>query len=273
VIYNDTTLLKPQLLLMSETLPRADLEWLFVINKCSNLEEVLRDIAALDQLVPFALRVVVASDNSGFSHANNHGVALARSTRIALVNPDIFPAPNSGSLLNSLLSVPLPRNVLVGAQLAYGSGALMHDGMYIAENAGYDEETGSAFSLLRVEHFGKDAGAHPIERRHRLRNVPAVSGAFWQLQQETLLKLGGLSTDYFLAHYEDADFCLRLWEQGGQVRVFSPATLMHHEGVGAHGSPIGLTTRWLNRHLFSDRWRTKYKVLAARARGADSEEE
>jgi GT2 family glycosyltransferase len=239
------------------------LEWLFVINKCSNLEDVLRDIAALDQLVPYTLRVILASDNSGFSHANNYGAAQARATRIALVNPDIFPAPNSTQTLNALLSVPLPRSVLVGSQLNYGNGALMHDGMYVAENAAYVEESGTAISLLRVEHFGKDADGRPACDRATLRNVPAVSGAFWQLQQDTLFNAGGLSTDYLLAHYEDADFCLRLWEQGGQVRVFGPAALMHHEGVSSHGSPIGLSTRWLNRHIFSDRWRTKYKAIMA----------
>jgi len=265
VLYKDTTLLKPQLLLMSQALPRSDVEWLYVINKCGNLEEVLRDIAALDQLVPFSLRVIVASENSGFSHANNFGAAQTRAPRVAFVNPDIFPAPGLEKTLDGLLNVPLPLKVLVGSQLSYGNGALMHDGMYIAENASYNEETASAMSLLRVEHFGKDARAHAGSNQPRMRNVPAVSGAFWQFQRETLLNLGGLSTDYFLAHYEDADFCLRLWEQGGQVRVFGPSALLHHEGVGSHSSPIGLTTRWLNRHIFSDRWRDSYKAIMAGA--------
>jgi GT2 family glycosyltransferase len=269
VIYKETSLLKPQILLMAEAMKRTDLEWLIIINKCSNVESVLRDVAALDQLVPYSLRVVVASNNSGFSHANNYGASIARSSRVALVNPDIFPTPGLEQQLGALLDVSLPQGTLLGAQMNYGSGSLMHDGMNIAEDPTFDEETGTALSLLRVEHFGKDSALPARDLKPHVRNVPAVSGAFWLIQQETLFKFGGLSTDYLFAHYEDADFCLRVWEQGGRVRVFGPAVLTHHEGVGSHSSPIGLSTRWLNRCTFSERWRNKYKAIVPQAVGAD----
>jgi GT2 family glycosyltransferase len=188
---------------------------------------------------------------------------------VALVNPDIFPTPGLEAQLGALLNVALPQGTLLGTQMNYGNGALMHDGMYIAESATFDEETRTASSLLRVEHFGKDSVLPGRDLKPRVRSVPAVSGAFWLIQQETLLKFGGLSTDYFFAHYEDADFCLRMWDQGGRVRVFAPAVLMHHEGVGTHGSPVGLSTRWLNRCVFSERWRNKYKAIVPQAGSAE----
>ena len=262
VLYNDLTLFRLQMLLMSRELANQNIEWVMVLNKTDGLDAFLREVAAIDQLVPFALRVVAASSNSGFSAANNHGASIARGSRISLVNPDIFPNPDCSVPLKVLFERTVPSNSLIGAQLVYGTGALMHDGMFIAEDPTYDEDAGVRRSLLRVEHFGKGSISQSSQTQ-ALQPVPAVSGALWLMQQDSFFKLGGLSTDYYFAHYEDADFCLRVWEQGGEVRVFEPAVLTHLEGVGSHNSPVGISTRWLNRLQFSDRWRNLYRPLSA----------
>ncbi|MBP6014591.1 MAG: glycosyltransferase [Alphaproteobacteria bacterium] len=268
VLYNDLTLFRLQHLLLSRVLKRPDVEWVIVLNKCDGLDGFLREAAAVDALVPFAIRVIAASSNSGFSAANNHGVSVAQSSRVALVNPDIFPNPEARIGVSALLGQPLPKNGLIGARMVYGSGALMHDGMFIADDPTYDEDARARRSLLRVEHYGKGSIAADTAKPS-LRRVPAVSGAFWMIQQESFFRLGALSTDYLFAHYEDADFCLRVWEQGGQVQVFEPAVLTHLEGVGAHNSPVGISTRWINRLQFSERWGGRHKALSALS-GADN---
>jgi GT2 family glycosyltransferase len=264
VLYNDLTLFRLQHMLMSKVLPSHNVEWVIVLNKTDGLDAFLREVAAIDQLVPFAIRVVAASSNAGFSAANNHGASIARSGRIALVNPDIFPNPSCSVPLTTILEQTVPSKTLVGAQLVYGTGALMHDGMFIAEDHTYDEDAHTRRTLLRVEHFGKGSVSADTQTP-RMRMVPATSGAFWIMNQDSFFSLGALSTDYIFAHYEDADFCLRIWEQGGDVRVFEPAVLTHLEGVGSHNSPVGMSTRWLNRLKFSERWRGSYESLSARS--------
>jgi GT2 family glycosyltransferase len=264
VLYNDFTLFRLQQLLMARALPGVNFEWVVVLNKCEGLDGFVREAAAIDQLVPFSIRVVAASANSGFSAANNYGASITQSARVALVNPDIFPNPHVGVELKTLFARQVPKNTLIGARMVYGTGALMHDGMYIDEDPTYDEDARQRRSLLRVEHYGKGSTLEGSSKPS-LRRVPAVSGAFWMMQQESFFKVGALSTDYLFAHYEDADFCMRMWESDGEVQVFEPAVLTHLEGVSSHNSPVGLSTRWLNRLRFSERWRQRYQVLSARS--------
>lgn len=269
VLYNDLTLLRAQLMLMARALDGQPMEWIIVLNKCDDLDAFLREVAALDDLVPFALRVIVASANSGFSAANNHGASVAKGTRVLIINPDVFPNPACKVSPVALINMPLQKGVLLGTQLVYGTGALMHDGMHIVESPTYDEETKTPRAMLRVEHFGKGS-IDGSSAQPKMRRVPAVTGALWLMQQESFFKLGGLSTDYLFAHYEDADYCLRVWDQGGQVQVFEPAVLTHLEGVGSHNSPIGTSTRWLNRLTFSERWSGKYRSLGTVETGHSS---
>ena len=65
-------------------------------------------------------------------------------------------------------------------------------------------------------------------------------------------KIGGFSTRYIYAHYEDVDLSLRWAQVNGPVVVDPDLRMIHLEGQGTHSkAPQFRGAQILNRYLFS----------------------
>jgi len=153
----------------------------------------------------------------------------------------------------------------------YGDGMLMHSGMFTVSDPTFDRHSGATSVILRVEHFGKGL-SHSINEdsaalARALDGVRGdkllVSAALWKIGRDLFFDLGGLSTDYLFAYYEDADFCLRLRERGVPVLLDTEARWIHMEGVGRATPPSMRAFMWLNRCFFTERFRNSPLVVAA----------
>ncbi|QYK40367.1 MAG: glycosyltransferase family 2 protein [Paracoccaceae bacterium] len=262
-LYRRADMLIPQLESLAPLLAGSGTEIVVVCNELVGAEVVVERLRGFCQLWDLPLRLYLCSGNSGFSHANNFGAEVARGQTLVFMNPDVFPPedPAHDQGVRDFLFNP-PGQALHGAMLYYGDGALMHAGMYAVCDTVVDAVRATAARAARVEHFGKglshrvddDAAALDGALRKLRDDVLLVSAALWKIDRELFLTVGGLSTEYVFAYYEDADFCLRLRERGIPIILDRASRWIHMEGAGKAFSPPQRSFMWLNRCLFSRRF-------------------
>ncbi len=256
-IYRKADMLLVQLSELAEFLERAAVEVIVVLNEVDNAATLAEEVMAFCQIHPIAISLYCCSGNSGFSAGNNFGASVARGNVLIFMNPDVFPPlDNAEGSLGFLLSDP--GDGLHGAMLYYGDGLLMHSGMYVVQDLVSHASTGIGHAL-RVEHFGKgltlDIDADRQSLARAMAGVPQQicipSAALWKIRKKQFGKMGGLSTDYIYAYYEDAAFGLDALQQGVPVTIDTSARWIHMEGVGKSMPPHVRSFMWLNRAHFS----------------------
>ena len=198
----------------------------------------------------------------------------ARSDRILIVNPDVFPKDQEWAIKHRALIADAPEleTRIFGASLYYDDGSLMHGGMYFDIDRpllmGADAITPKR--LIRVEHFGKGAPADD-QVFPRARPVPAVTGAFISVDRDWFERLGGFTEDYVFGHYEDADLCLKS-RANGVTPWLQDIRLWHLEGKGSTRLPVheggSLVNRWLFSHRWADRIEADYPLGKANVQAA-----
>ena len=236
----------------------ADYEFIYVLNSPELAETVLREARAASLVYGLAITVVILHDNAGFGAANNAAEKVARSGRILIVNPDVFPRDRDWAAKHTLLisGAPARQTRLFGVPLYYDDGSLMHGGMYFEGDAGLTMTGGSAAAcmLYRVEHYGKGAPANS-NRYTQSRPVPAVTGAFISVDRSWFERLGGFTEDFVFGHYEDADLCLKSIKNG-VVPYLHDIRMWHLEGKGSVRRSAHEGGMLVNRWLFAQKWST-----------------
>jgi GT2 family glycosyltransferase len=231
-------------------------EYIYVSNSPELAEGLLKEARIAEQIYGVSLTLVILPGNAGFGAANNVAARHARSRRILIVNPDVFPRRADWAQAHSRLVATLPaaQTALFGVPLYYDDGSLMHGGMYFDIDTGLSVRPDgiSQQVMLRVEHYGK--GAPPDTPAYlRARPVPAVTGAFISADRGWFEELGGFSQDYVFGHYEDADLCLRSLERGRPAWLHDIA-FWHLEGKGSDRRPAHDGGSLINRWHFTQTW-------------------
>ena len=234
----------------------ADYEYVYVSNSPELTETLQREARIAASLYGLSITLVFLPGNAGFGAANNVAAGLARSNRILIVNPDVFPRDVTwASRLASLVDeLPADRTRLFGVPLFYDDGSLMHGGMFFSRDTGLSVRQDGIVQqeLLRVEHYGK--GAPPDMAIYRKsRPVPAVTGAFISADRGWFERLGGFSEEYVFGHYEDADLCLKSWREGGEVWLHN-VPMWHLEGKGSSRRAAHEGGSMINRWHFTQTW-------------------
>lgn len=234
----------------------ADYEFIYVLNSPELAETVLREARAASLVYGLAITVVILHGNAGFGAANNAAEKVARSGRILIVNPDVFPRDRDWATKHTLLisGAPTWQTRLFGVPLYYDDGSLMHGGMYFEGDPGLTLTGGNvaACTLYRVEHYGKGAPADS-NRYTQSRPVPAVTGAFISVDRPWFEKLGGFTEDFVFGHYEDADLCLKSIKNG-VVPYLHDIRMWHLEGKGSIRRIAHEGGSLVNRWLFAQKW-------------------
>ena len=251
-----------------------DYELIYVSNSPEINERLLAEAQIASRIYGIDMTCVLLVGNAGFGAANNVAARQARSDRILIVNPDVFPQDQGWAVKHAALvaAAPAAGTRIFGASLFYDDGSLMHGGMYFDIDRpllmGADAITPKR--LVRVEHFGK--GAPATDRVFtRARPVPAVTGAFISVDRAWFERLGGFTEDYVFGHYEDADLCLKSRAAGVEPWL-QDIRLWHLEGKGSTRLPVheggSLVNRWLFSHRWADRIETDYPLGRANVQAA-----
>ncbi len=231
-------------------------EFVYVSNSPEMAEELLREAQRASLLYGLPITLLILPGNAGFGAANNVAARAARTDRLLIVNPDVFPRDPDWARKHCALlaAAPPERTRLFGVPLYYDDGSLMHGGMYFEVDVGLSLARGSPAParMCRTEHYGKGAPSRILEF-NRARPVPAVTGAFISIERQWYEQLGGFTEDFIFGHYEDADLCLKSIGKGVPPWIHD-IRLWHLEGKGSTRRPHHEGGSLVNRWLFSSRW-------------------
>lgn len=235
-----------------------DYEFVYVSNSPEMAETLLREAHCASLIYGLTISIVILPGNAGFGAANNAAAQVARSDRLLVVNPDVFPRDRDWAKKHTELvsSVPAEQSRMFGVPLYYDDGSLMHGGIYFEVDVGLSLSGGkpSPVRICRTEHYGKGAPSRSIQF-NRPRPVPAVTGAFISIERSWFERLGGFTEDFIFGHYEDADLCLKSIAKGSAPWIHD-IRLWHLEGKGSTRRPHHEGGSMVNRWLFTDTWMT-----------------
>ncbi len=245
-----------QAALFSRGAGAAEYEFVYVSNSPELTESLVKEAKNCARIYGLSIVLVCLADNAGFGAANNVGARYARSGRLMITNPDVFPRDELWGARHAaiLQSRPKAETMLFGAPLYYDDGSLMHHGMYFEVDAGISIRPGGIYErpMIRTEHYGKGAPAWS-KNFAAPRAVSAVSGAFISAQREWFEALGGFNEDFLFGHYEDCDLCLKSFTRGVPVWV-QEFPLWHMEGKGSTRREAHEGGMLVNRWLFTRQW-------------------
>jgi GT2 family glycosyltransferase len=210
------------------------------------------------------VRILRNETNIGFLRATNEGAKAATADLMLLLNSDTEVGPTSLAAAIETLESSASIGAVV-ARLVHFDGRLQEAGSIIWRDGA-------------CEGYGR--GEHPLAAPFMFRrDVDFGSAAFLLTRRSTFSELGGFDERYAPAYYEDADYCVRLWQAGLRV-VYEPRAVVRHAefGSGAPANALSLQTErraifarthgaWLERSTYS----RGTSLLKARTRRRDGQ--
>lgn len=188
------------------------------------------------------IRVVTCSDNQGFAHAIEVGVAASSAEYVMFLNNDTEVLPN---WVDALVEV-LDNQGSVGA---VGS-LILHADLTVQEVGGLVWRDGSA------SHIGR--GLSPLEPcSRRTRKVDYCSAASLVVRRQLWDTIGGFDSRFAPAYYEDTDLCFSVARQGFEVLVNPESMVVHKESASYGRDSSGQSARQeMNRPKFASKWKS-----------------
>jgi GT2 family glycosyltransferase len=167
--------------------------------------------------------------NSGFSVANNIGIAAGDAPYVLVLNPDTRVTPGA---LDTVLGVleERPEVGMAGPRLELDDGTFDH-----ASRRSFPTP------LSALGHFtgvGRRAGAQGALAAYRAPEVEsgpvdAINGAFMMIRRQALDQVGAFDPRYWM-YMEDLDLCYR-FAQAGWTTWYEPAATVIHVKAGTSG--------------------------------------
>lgn len=183
------------------------------------------------------LRVVRNATNTGFAKAVNHGIGIATTDLVLVLNPDCYVRPDTiGRVVHEM-----EQRARIGMA---GCLLLNPDG---SEQAGCRRYVPTPWrALVRVLRLHHLAHLHPRFNGFLMNNEPlpadpitleAISGAFMLVRREALAEVGLLDEGYFM-HCEDLDWCMRFRQRSWRILFVPGASAEHDKGRSTIARPF-----------------------------------
>ena len=190
-------------------------------------------------------RVVYWSGEFNYSQIINFGVEHAKGDYLLLLNNDTEVI--SPDFIEEMMGyLQRPDAGVVGAKLYFADHLVQHAGILVGVRGA-------------LAHANQDFSANRegyLARAVRPGNFSAVTGACQMVRRDVFEQVGGYNEE-FAVGFNDADFCLRVWEAGYRT-IFTPyAELYHYEFTsrGREEANEEKLRRWKREQaLFMQRW-------------------
>ena len=231
VFYNKAHL---SLLCLDSILENADVSYeVVIVNNCSS-DETNSLLERVD-----GATIINNTANLGFGDACTQGAEQARGEYLCFLNNDALLQPHA--LSSALASFGEdPKVGVVGGKILLANGDLQEAGSMIWSD-------GSALGYGR----GDDPNLPQYEFR---RPVDYCSGAFLVTTRSLFRQLGGFNRMFSPAYYEDADYCMQVWEAGYSVLYEPTAVIRHYESASSDGNEAAKPAMAINQQKFREKW-------------------
>jgi len=195
---------------------------------------------AVERFEPSVTSSVISLDeNLGFAAANNLAAAQSSAEYLTFLNPDL--ELTEGWLEPLLAALDDPAVAIAAPVLLNNDGFIEEAGQVVFSDAGTLAMGGSHWPGGRASYcemmFDRD--------------VDYASAACWVMRRSVFEELGGFSTDYYPAYFEDSDFAQRLQQAGYVTRLVTARPIVHHH-EGASADRLAMATN--SRRTFEDKW-------------------
>lgn len=186
-------------------------------------------------------KIILNQTNIGFGPACMQAAAAAAGEYLCFFNNDALLGPAAISAV--LANFADPTVGAVGGKILLANGALQEAGNILWSD-------GSALGYGR----GDDPQSPKYEFR---RPVDYCSGVFLLTPRQLFNDLGGFSAEFAPAYYEDADYCMTLWQKGFQV-IYEPlAVVRHYESAASGGNELAQARMAEHQQKFLHKWSTE----------------
>lgn len=174
------------------------------------------------------LKLVLNTENTGFSRANNQAIAQAKGQYILLLNPDTVVAEDTFARCIAFMDSH-PGAGALGVHMVDGKGVFLPEskrGLPTPAVAFY-KTFGIAGIFPKSKTFGRYHLGYLPEKETN--EVEILSGAFMFMRKEALDKTGLLDETFFM-YGEDIDLSYRIIKAGYKNYYFADTTIIHYKG-------------------------------------------
>jgi N-acetylglucosaminyl-diphospho-decaprenol L-rhamnosyltransferase len=172
-------------------------------------------------------RLIANKQNVGFAAANNQAFSATESRYVMLLNPDTTVDAGTIEALVSYMDRN-PAAWVAGPVILNPDRSVQRSGVRFPTRWNILVET---FFLDRLLPKSRLFGAHK-EVYHdpgKPRFVDFLQGSALMVRREALEKVGGLDEGFFM-YFEEADWCYRIREGGGEVHYAPVGSVIHFGG-------------------------------------------
>ena len=190
--------------------------------------------------------VISLDENLGFAAANNLAAAQSSAEYLAFLNPDL--ELTEGWLEPLLAALDDPAVAIAAPVLLNNDGFIEEAGQVVFSDGG---------SLaMGGEHW--PGGRESYSEVMFDRDVDYASAACWVMRRSVFEELGGFSTDYYPAYFEDNDFGQRAQQAGYVTRLVTTRPVVHHhEGASADRRALAERSRATFESTWAEHLRSK----------------
>ncbi len=174
------------------------------------------------------VQLIENKNNTGFSAANNQGMALARGEYFLLLNPDTVIAEDTLEQTIAFMDAH-PRAGGLGVKMLDGRGNFLPESKRAFPSPGVAFWKAFGFSALfpRSRIFGRyHLGYLDPDQTHE---VEVLAGAFMLLRRSVIEQIGGLDETFFM-YGEDIDLSYRIVQAGYANYYFPHSPIIHYKG-------------------------------------------
>lgn len=197
-------------------------------------------------------RLILNSENVGFSKANNQGLRIARGRYWMLLNPDTEIAAGTENPFQVMLAFmdAHPHAAACGPSLFYPDGKRQHSAFYFPTLAQIYMDLFSVHWRLRESRWN---GRYPLAVYERGEPFPIDHplGAALVVRPEAARAVGLLDEEYFI-YAEEVDWCMRMKRAGWEIWCVPRARIIHHEAR---------STRQFRDKMFVELWKARFLLF------------
>jgi GT2 family glycosyltransferase len=181
------------------------------------------------------VRLIRNPANLGFAKANNLGIVTSAGRYVCLVNSDVKVLPDCISRLVDYCEQH-PDVSMVGPRIIGGDGKLQRS------CRGFPTLWNMLCRALALDSIfpgcklftGYSLSYWPQDCT---RSVDILTGCFWLVRRETLVRVGLLDESFFM-YGEDMDLSRRFWLSGSKPVFVPSAEAIHYGGASSSNSPV-----------------------------------